>query len=111
LANAFVSFQPIAPDGTAVAPAPGSSGKTDANGVYTLKMTTGQSGAWVGSHKVRIELRQTQPGEGGETRPPRGGWGNVNIIPPKYNAETILTCDVPSGGTDAANFDLEVPNP
>src|SRR5205823_1557727 len=103
-ANATVSFQPIAAGGD-VEVAPGSVGKTNANGEYTLKVSTGKPGAYVGKHTVRISSLKEEVG-GGDTRPPRGGWPVVDKVPRKYNADSKETFDVPSGGTDKADFTL-----
>jgi hypothetical protein len=105
LAGAFVSFQPITTDGSAKAPAPGSSGKTNANGEYTLKVSTGEDGAWVGRHKVMIEAHSEQVES--DARPPRGGWPLVNKVPPQYNTESTVTFDVPPEGTNQANFEIQ----
>jgi len=107
LANATVSFQPIAPPKKMEA-APGSAGKTNENGEYTLKLTSGEKGAWVGKHQVRISALNPEIGEG-DARPPRGGWPLADKVPKQYNAETTLTFEVPAGGTNAANFDLKSP--
>src|SRR5690348_3214851 len=69
LAHASISFQPIAPEGV-TDPGPGSAGTTDEKGDYTLQATTGQKGALVGKHRVRILLLKPEVGEG-DQRPPR----------------------------------------
>jgi hypothetical protein len=108
LAGATVSFQPIAPEGS-VDVAPGSAGKTNDKGEYTLKAADGKSnGAWVGKHRVRISALQEQTGTGDE-RPPRGGWPQQDKVPRKYNDESKETYDVPAGGTDKADFALTAP--
>jgi hypothetical protein len=106
LSGAYVYFQPIAPEGTAYAAASGSSSKTNENGEYKLKGPNGENGAWVGRHKVMIDAHAPQVGETDE-RPPRGGWPQVNKVPPKYNKDSKETFEVPSEGTDKANFDLK----
>jgi hypothetical protein len=107
LAGAVVSFQPIAPEG-AVDAGPGSMGKTNENGEYTLQADTGQKGAWVGKHRVRISLVTQQVGEG-DARPPRGGWPHADKVPRRYNDESKETFDVLPGGTDKADFPLTSP--
>ena len=107
LANATVSFQPIATEGSSN-PGPGSAAKTDANGAYTLETSTGQSGAVVGQHRVIISALESQVGES-DARPPRGGWPLADKVPPRYNANTTLSFEVPSGGTDKADFALTAP--
>jgi len=100
LANAEVSFQPT--EGTN--PGPGSLGKTDADGRYTLTVIgTNQAGAVVGPHRVSVTAFEGQePDPAADTAPPR-----KSKVPDRYNARTTLTFDVPQGGTDAANFDLD----
>jgi hypothetical protein len=104
LANATVSFQPIAPSGSVDA-APGSTGKTDADGRYTLQTTTGQNGAWVGEHRVRISV-QTADAEDNDRR---GRPRQKELVPKRYNEESELTFKVPPGGTTAADFALKSP--
>ena len=73
---------------------------------------TGQKGAVVGSHRVRISALKEEFGEGDARRtgpPPRGGWPLADRVPRKYNADSKLTFDVPPGGTDAADFKLTSP--
>src|SRR5262249_27200888 len=54
LANAYVTFQPIGRSGSPN-PGPGSSGKTDAQGRYTLQVVgRPDKGAVVGTHRVQI---------------------------------------------------------
>jgi hypothetical protein len=106
LAGGYVYFQPIAPEGSAFAAASGSSGKTNENGEYSLKGPNGEDGAWVGRHKVMIDAHASKVGETDE-RPPRGGWPQFNKVPSKYNKDSKETFEVPSEGTDKANFDLK----
>jgi hypothetical protein len=106
LAKATVSFQPIAPEGTMEA-APGSAGKTNEKGEYVLKGSNGKNGAWVGKHRVRISLLEEKIGETDER--PRGGPPLGDKIPARYNADSKETFEVPSGGTDKADFTLTKP--
>lgn len=109
LAGATVSFQPIAPEGSVEA-APGSVGKTNEKGEYTLKAATGENGAWVGQHRVIISSLDPKVGEGDE-RAPRGGWPLADKVPEKYSQDPkqMLTFTVPAGGTDKADFALTAP--
>jgi hypothetical protein len=107
LANATVSFQPIAAQGSRNA-APGSTGKTNDQGQYTLVGPQGEPGAWVGKHRIMITLVAEVVGET-DTRPPRGGWPMKDKIPAKYNNDSKETFDVPSGGTTSADFTLTSP--
>jgi hypothetical protein len=97
LPGATVSFQPLAPAGSVNAPAPGSAGKTDANGEYTLKVSTGQNGAWVGKHRVEITLLSPQIGEGDERRSRRGPRLGEKV-PARYNKDSKEVVEVPPGG-------------
>jgi hypothetical protein len=107
LANATVSFQPIA-EGKMDAPAPGATGHTNANGEYSLTSADGRHGAWVGKHLVRITAVAEKVGEG-DTRPPRGGWPQADKVPPRYNKDSKEEFTVPAGGTDKADFALTAP--
>jgi hypothetical protein len=100
VANVFVNFQPMAAGNDN--PGPGSSGKTDGDGRYTLRAVTGTKGAVVGKHQVRIS------GLGGESskQSDAGIVQPKDIIPACYNRDTKLIFEVPAGGTDQANFPL-----
>jgi hypothetical protein len=108
LANVFVSFQPIAKEGSTEA-GPGSSGTTDAQGRFTLKMATGENGAVVGKHRVIISQVVNKTDDTGDARPTRGGPPQMEKLPARYNSESQETFDVPSGGTDKADFALKSP--
>jgi hypothetical protein len=98
--NATVSFLPIGSKGKD--PGPGSYGKTDANGRYKLKVVENdKNGAVVGKHRVSIS---TQSGGDKDGEAPTS-----ETIPAKYNVETTLQFDVPSGGTEKADFPLTAP--
>jgi len=105
VANALVTFQPVAPEKSTESPGVGSSGKTNENGEFTLTAATGENGAVTGKHRVRISVMETQAGSSDE-RPPRGGWPQGEKIPKEYNAESNLSYDVPAGGSTTANFPL-----
>jgi hypothetical protein len=107
LAHATVSFQPFAKTGSIEA-GEGSTGKTNEKGEFTLSSSTGKRGALLGKHGVSISALDPQIGEH-DTRPPRGGWPRADKVPSRYNAKTELTFDVPSGGTNKADFDLTSP--
>jgi hypothetical protein len=104
LPGATVSFQPIARSGSIEA-GPGSVGKTNEKGEYTLTGDKGQAGALVGKHRVNITCLQQQAGDG-DARPPRGGWPLADKVPARYNTNSEETFDVPAGGTDKADFRL-----
>jgi hypothetical protein len=104
LANAYVTFAPMAGRG-ANASGPGSVGKTDADGRYTLRVDPSQPGAVVGRHRVMITTlggEEAERSDGGVKLP-------KDKVPRRYNMETELTCDVPAEGRSDANFDLKSP--
>jgi hypothetical protein len=107
LAKAHVHFAPVGTKDR-IAPGPTSQGQTDAEGRYTLTLDSNRRpGAVVGLHKVYIITVDTQvtPGERPDAgAPPK----RREILPEKYNQDTILTCEVPARGTDSANFDLKL---
>ncbi|MCS7021219.1 MAG: DUF4198 domain-containing protein [Gemmataceae bacterium] len=113
VANLMVTFQPIQTDKNKD-PGPGSAGITDAEGRFVLKVSSQQysgDGAIVGKHKVRIGT--VLPGEGVATDPSIGSPDDAplagkELIPPQYNQDTILTFEVPSSGTDQANFEIYI---
>jgi len=88
--NVLVSFTPER--------GPGASGKTDAQGNYTLMTKNPGDGAVIGKHAVTI----SQPKRGmilEKGQPPRMAPPPKMVIPPKYaNVQTSgLTADVKSG--------------
>ena len=105
LAGALVIFSPIAKGGSIDA-GPGSSGKTNDKGEYTLTSDTGRTGAVVGKHRVSVSLMGPSTGTGDERRRPGTP---VNQVPVQYNGKTELMYEVPAGGTDKAEFALKSP--
>jgi hypothetical protein len=105
LAGATVIFSPIAKEGSIDA-GPGSSGKTNEKGEYTLTSDTGRTGAVVGKHRVSVSLMGPSTGTGDERRRPGTP---VNQVPVRYNGKTELTYEVPAGGTGKADFTLKSP--
>ena len=102
LAAARVRFEPRA-SGDSMDAGPGSMGVTDSEGRYKLTTMKGNDGAVVGTHIVRIGTRRTRLDPDNLDR--------LQVladetVPMKYNTNTQLTVDVPSGGTSEANFDL-----
>src|SRR5262245_37542958 len=80
LANAHVSFQPIAAPGE-MNPGSGSYAITDADGRYTLRVVEGdRPGAHIGKHRVEIVLRETT--DEATDLPRRGA---KVVIPARYN--------------------------
>ncbi len=112
LAGAAIMFEPVENDNGPNMQPTTSGGKTDDNGAYTLESSTGDKGAIVGKHKVRISVAKVQqpqdPEGGGDGRPkPRSGPAMVEKLPARYNSKSDLTCDVPPDGKTDANFDLK----
>jgi hypothetical protein len=112
--KAVVSFQPI---GTADNPNPGrgSSAYTDENGRFVLVCDGKIKGAVVGKHRVRIMTRGNDVvGQAPEGASPEGGSSdaapasrNLDPIPAEWNSLSTVEFDVPSGGTDKANFEIK----
>ena len=100
LDNASVTFEPDVSSN----PGPTSYGKTDAGGSFSLKVVGSEkNGAMVGKHQVRISAF-----EGAETKSSDDNPKPLkDKVPVRYNSQSELSIDVPSGGTDAANFDLK----
>jgi hypothetical protein len=66
----------------------------------------------IGEHRVSITSVSEEDAGGGGEVVDDNVYDNAlpqEKVPPQYNSETTLTFDVLSGGTDAANFDLEAP--
>jgi hypothetical protein len=109
LPYAWVNFQPMA-SGDNINPGRTAAGATDAQGRYQLNVDPQNPGAVVAKHRVSISRQYAEdlvedPSEGGVPADmPR--LGKVKDIPARYNAKSELTFEVPSGGTDKANFDL-----
>jgi hypothetical protein len=110
LANALVSFQPIAKEGEINAAGQGSTGKTNEKGEYILTFSNGKPGAVVGKHRVLISVLEPQVGDS-DARPPRGGFPLANKVPERYGLgeKDELSFVVPAGGTDKADFPLTSP--
>jgi hypothetical protein len=110
--KAVVSFQPI---GGVENPNPGrgSSAYTDESGRYVLKSDE-KNGAVVGKHRVMImtkgaDVVGADPTKSSPDGPaPRRG---IDPIGPEWNSQSDKTFDVPPGGTDKADFDIQSKNP
>jgi hypothetical protein len=103
--NVVVSFQPV---GSKETPNPGrgSAAVTDENGRFTLVYDGERPGALVGRHRVRIF-----PKSGADTEGTVLG-RNTKIekplfIPAEWNETSTKEYDVPTDGTEQANFDIE----
>jgi hypothetical protein len=102
--HAQVTFVPRA-SAENTAPGPGSMAFCDDSGKYELKSVRGEPGAVVGSHQVQISAN-------GDVKPvtelsDEGGARPKDPIPARYNTATMLTFDVPAGGTTTADFPLK----
>lgn len=101
VANATVAFQHA--EGAASA-----SGKTDANGKFTLSTYGTNDGAPVGKYKVTVAVSGVQEIEPGVLAPePEGGFKSP--IPAKYGdpAQSGLEAEVPAGGKPDIAIDLQ----
>jgi hypothetical protein len=97
LANATVTFTPTTGQDTKNSP-PTSTGKTDDQGNYTLKLdVNGKEGAVPGSHRVRVAVID----RGGD-----GHAGKGQLVPADYNTKSTLNFEVPEAGSSQANFTL-----
>jgi hypothetical protein len=103
LPHAVVTFQPLA-RGKGHNPGPGSTGKTNAKGEYTLQVVgRPEGGAVSGKHRVSIVAYEVEPPETTDDANPALP---RQLLDAKYNSATELTFEVPANGTDAANFRL-----
>jgi len=107
--KAVVTFQPIGTEGNSN-PGRGSSAYTDENGRFVLMCDQNIKGAVVGKHRVRIMTRGNDvvtqnPDTGTPDDAPTGR--KVDPIPAEWNALSTKDFDVPPGGTDQANFNIE----
>jgi hypothetical protein len=76
---------------------------TDEQGRYMLLLVHGeQPGAMVGKHRVEITAKTVVPDNVDPARRPTP----KVFVPTKYSQNSVLTFDVPPGGTSEANFAL-----
>jgi hypothetical protein len=107
LSLATVTFRPVAPGPNGLAPT--SYGKTDESGEFSLKLISNDSnGAVVGKHRVEITVKSAAAEEAEESDVTPEAAHKETKIPSRYNTDSELTFDVPSGGTGEANFDLKI---
>ena len=96
----LVNFQPVGKDGKV--PGPGSTGRCDEAGRYSLKTIRDDPGAVVGTHRVRIYSFSPES--------PVSQDSGVGLpkeqFPNRYNYDSSLTFDVESSGSEAADFKL-----
>ena len=106
-ANLVVSFQPLGGE-SEENPGRGSSAVTGPDGRYTLVYDGEKPGALTGKHRVRIFPQVT--GGTGKGEAETGNTGPVKVaafIPPEWNDLSKVDFDVPAGGTDKADFQIE----
>jgi len=109
--NVIVTFQPVGEKGEDN-PGRGSSAYTDESGRDALIYDGEKPGALTGKHRVRISpqwVSQKGGAEGGE-----GTAGRMVLnypIPPEWNDLSAHDFEVPSRGTDQANFNIETTGP
>lgn len=111
--NASVYFQPT---GSKENPNPGrgSYGVTDQNGRFSLKTDDGIDGAVVGRHQIKILTNEENttgfdPEVGSPDNAPGPARGKTDPIPTDWRTLGSHTFEVPAGGTDQANFEIENP--
>jgi hypothetical protein len=106
--NAIVDFMPMATTGNQT-PGRASTAITDENGKFTLKTIDGVAGAAVARHRVRVstvfnkELKAYEMWDAGLSKMVKVA---DDPIPKEWNRESKQEFEVPSGGTDKANFDI-----
>jgi hypothetical protein len=106
--HVMVMFQPMASKDKPE-PGRGSTTFTDEQGRFTLKTDDGKPGAAVGKHKVRISSVYSEKLKGYELWEPGVNEPTKSVadpIPPEWNSESNKEFEVPSGGTDQANFNI-----
>jgi hypothetical protein len=110
--NAIVTFQPVGNESDPN-PGRGSAGITDENGRFTLTYDGEKPGALIGKHRIRIVTKHVANDEPvddrSESRPGVMPVRNFEPIPLEWNELSERTFEVPSGGTDQANFAIENP--
>ena len=105
LAGINVSFQPKGKTPKDLLPGPGSYGRADADGRYSLKTADleNDEGAVVGKHVVRLIVPDEMRGGDPDDDMPSG---TPQIVLPKRAQDGSVEFEVPPGGTDQANFDF-----
>jgi len=105
--KAVVAFLPKS---SAANPNPGhsSAGETDANGRFFLKTHDLKNGAVIGKHLAKLQTRTDAPQFDSTTGSQDSAQSKTKVdpIPAEWNALSEREFDVPSTGTDKANFDI-----
>jgi len=107
--DAVVTFQPMA-TATNANPGRGSSAYTDNGGRFVLLTFEGGKGAVAGKHRIRIATKgadvAVDPEKGSADNAASGRKQKVDPIPRSWNVESEKEFDVPTKGTDKADFDI-----
>ena len=101
LVGAAIVFQPKS-TGNSGKVAPGSVGRSDSRGHYELSTVNDEPGASPGRHKVRIYSYSPESAPVSDT----DSGENKERVPDRYNYRSQLFLEVPSTGTDSADFQL-----
>lgn len=103
VAGARVIFEPQRTGEAALSAGPSSDGQTDDDGRYVLQTSVKElRGAVVGPHTVTISTYMAESDRSRDTSTVI----RKEEIPERYHEPGALTFDVPSAGSDSANFDL-----
>ncbi|TWU21353.1 hypothetical protein [Bythopirellula polymerisocia] len=100
LEDAYVTFDPRSSSEDGIA-GPGSFGRTDLQGRYELTTFDDRKGAVQASHRVAIRTMIAEEDSNERVKIVR-----KELLPDEYHRRSILTFQVPQGGTDQANFEL-----
>jgi len=107
-AGLIVSFQPLGGEGEQN-PGRGSSAVTGSDGKFTLIYDGEKPGAFTGKHRVRIFPQLgAEKGQDDNVPTPKGPAKVSIFIPAKWNEDSQVEFDVPSQGTDKADFNIEI---
>ncbi|MFZ5831735.1 MAG: hypothetical protein ACOY3P_16735 [Planctomycetota bacterium] len=106
LPDVGITFVPLAPNTRSPNVGPGSLGKTDGEGRYTLQTVKGDRGAVPAEHVVRMSMSSvdSHASSGDELATLRAA-GDRRTLPRKAE-DGSLHFQVPREGTDRADFDL-----
>ena len=94
LADGIISMVPVDGQGA-------TAGDAIKNGKYSLTTTPGAKRVEITANKV-VGRRQAYEGD------PNSPWMDIvePIVPPRYNRQSELTCELKAGGNGGVNFDL-----
>ena len=109
-ADLVVSFQPLGgkiDEDTGR----GSSAVTGPDGRYTLVYDGEKPGALTGKHRIRIFPKVSGGGAGEAPEGEQGPARAAAYIPPDWNENSKVEFEVPAGGTDKADFDIQSKGP